>query len=300
MESAVALQSPAMSDHGYQLLESGNGRKLERFGPVLLDRPATAAIWPARDPAAYREADARFDRDASGRGRWHIRRSLPDPWTMRFAGITWGLRANDFGHVGVFPEQESNWHWITQEVERCRTAGLAPEVLNLFGYTGGSTLAAATAGAKVCHVDASKTSVRIARENAERSALGDAAIRWIVEDAVLFVDREIRRGRQYHGVILDPPSYGRGRRGEVWQLEELVMELLAKCRQVMTENPQFLLFTGHSPGFTPLVLANLVGELFPGPVAYDEMVLPALDGRPLPSGASARWSAVGTPDGGAP
>jgi len=287
---------PEGAGDGYRLIESGAGRKLESFGGVVVDRPCAAAVWPQRDPAAYSRAAARFDRDASGRGRWHVREPLPGDWTMALAGTTWGLRANDFGHVGIFPEQKANWRWIRAEAERVVARGAAPEVLNLFGYTGGSTLAAARGGAKVCHVDASKTSTRIARENAERSGLADAPIRWIVEDAVLFVEREIRRGRRYQGVILDPPSYGRGRRGEVWQLEELVMELLDKCLAVMADAPEFFLLTGHSPGFTPTVLANLVSELFPGPVECGEMVIPSSDARPLPSGAFARWSAGGGAD----
>ena len=276
----------------YRLLQSGDGRKLERFGAVVTDRPSPAAVWPQKDPKAFTRADARFERDASGRGRWRNRVPIPRPWEIEFSGVRWGLRANDFGHVGIFPEQESNWRWIGKEVERIAAGGTQPEVLNLFGYTGGSTLAAARAGARVCHVDASKTSTRIARENAEGSGLAEAPVRWIVEDALLFVEREVRRGRSYHGVILDPPSYGRGRRGEVWQLEELIMDLLEKCRAAMGDHPEFFLLTGHSPGFTPVVLANLVGTMFDGPVEPSEMLIPADDGRPLPSGASARWSSA--------
>ena len=286
-------EGPDRAAGGYRLIESGDGRKLEEFGGVIVDRPCAVAVWPRRDVQAYSRAPARFDRDASGKGRWKLRGRLPNPWAIDFAGTTWGLRPNDFGHVGIFPEQADNWAWIESEVARVVATGTQPEVLNLFGYTGGSTLAAARAGARVCHVDASKTSTRIARENAEGSGLGEAPIRWIVEDALLFVEREIRRGRQYHGVILDPPSYGRGRRGEVWQLEELVMDLLGKCRTVMGDAPEFFLLTGHSPGFTPVVLANLVGELFDGPVVPGEMLIPADDGRPLPSGAYARWSRGG-------
>jgi len=280
-----------MSDPGYQLLASGSGRKLERFGGATVDRPSAAALWPPRDPAAFRAADARFERDASGRGRWTIRRAFPEAWTMPFAGLVWQLRANDFGHVGVFPEQEENWRWLAAEVARCRSAAIVPEVLNLFGYTGGSTLACARAGASVCHVDASKTTVRIARENAEASGLAEAPVRWIVEDALLFLEREIRRGRRYHGVILDPPSYGRGPGGEVWQLEERAMEIVARCREAMGDDPRFFLLTGHSPGFTPIVLANLVGEVLPGAAQCGEMAIPGADGRALPSGAYARWSA---------
>ena len=285
--------STESNDRGYRLIESGAGRKLESFAGTITDRPCAAAVWPQRSREAYRRADVRFERDASGRGRWQMRRQVPSSWSMDFGGITWGLRPNDYGHLGIFPEQESNWRWIGREVERIRAEGTTPRVLNLFGYTGGSTLAAAKAGAEVCHVDASKTSTRIARENAEATGLGESPIRWIVEDALLFVDREIRRGRDYHGVVLDPPSYGRGRRGEVWQLEDRVMELLKKCREVMTDTPEFFLLTGHSPGFTPVVLANLVGELFPTPAQPLEMLIPSDDDRPLPSGAAARWSKGG-------
>lgn len=287
-------------ESGYRLLASGAGRKLERFGEATIDRPSAAALWPQRDPEAFGAADARFERDASGRGRWHHRRAFPEPWTMEHAGIRWQLRANDFGHVGVFPEQEENWRWLAAETARARAAGVIPEVLNLFGYTGGSTLACARAGGSVCHVDASKTSVRIARENAEGSGLAGAPIRWIVEDALLFLDREIRRGRRYHGVILDPPSYGRGRSGEVWQLEEQAMELIARCREAMGDDPRFFLLTGHSPGFTPLVLRNLVGEVLEGTPESGEMAIPGADGRALPSGAFARWSAGGGGSGSGP
>jgi len=289
-----------MHESGYQLLDSGGGRKLERFGAAIVDRPSAAALWSPRDPAAFRGADARFERDASGRGVWQQRRAFPEPWTMSFAGLHWQLRANDFGHVGIFPEQEENWRWLAGEVARARAGGLIPEVLNLFGYTGGSTLACARAGASVCHVDASKTSVRIARENAEGSGLAAAPIRWIVEDALLFLDREIRRGRRYHGVILDPPSYGRGKSGEVWQLEEQALELIARCREAMGGDPRFFLLTGHSPGFTPLVLQNLVGEVLEGSPESGEMAIPGADGRALPSGAYARWSAGSAGSGGSP
>ncbi len=283
-----------MESSQYELIESGDGRKLERFGSAIVDRPCAVAVWPRRDPSAYSAADLSFARDSSGRGNWRSRREAPNPWRMTYENICWNLRPNDFGHLGIFPEQQENWRWIAREVMRVGSIDRSPEVLNLFGYTGGSTLAAAAAGASVCHVDASKTSTRTARENAEASGLSEAPVRWIVEDALLFVDREIRRGRRYDGVILDPPSYGRGRRGEVWQLEELVMELLGKCREVMTDSPSFFLLTGHSPGFTPQVLANLVNEVLPGEergtTEAFEMTIPAGDGRPLPSGAAARWS----------
>lgn len=276
------------SHPGYELIDSGEQMKLERFGDFLLARPSAQSVWQQRLPKEWSRADATFQRDSSGNGTWHFHRKVPEQWTMKYADLTWCLRRNDFGHVGIFPEQEPSWAWIREQV------AVAPdgcEVLNLFGYTGGSTLAAAAAGAKVVHVDASKTSVRAARDNAEASGLAERPVRWIVEDAGRFVDREIRRERRYHGIVLDPPTYGRGARGEVWKIEEHLREFLAKCGQLLHGSNSFLLLSGHSPGFTPLVLANLLKDLGARDVEHGEMVMRERDGRPLPSGAYARWGA---------
>ncbi|MEE8142282.1 MAG: class I SAM-dependent methyltransferase [Planctomycetota bacterium] len=275
-----------MAENGYQLLDSGDQRKLERFGAYLLERPSAQAVWERRDPKAWQSAAARFVRDSSGSGRWQGQ-PLPEQWLMQHAGLRWNLRPNDFGHLGIFPEQEESWRW---SAERIRGAVGDVEVLNLFGYTGGSTLSAAAAGARVCHLDASKTSVRSARENAALSELEDRPVRWIVDDVLRFVQRETRRERRYHGIILDPPTYGRGARGETWQIEEDLRPLLEQCVGLLHDSPLFLILSSHSPGFTPLVLANLLAPCPSGSVECGEMVIRDRWGRPLPSGAYARWS----------
>ncbi|MEM7168192.1 MAG: class I SAM-dependent methyltransferase [Planctomycetota bacterium] len=278
------------NENGYQLVDSGQQQKLERFGPYTLVRPSAQSVWPRHSDRGWDEADASFVRDATGNGEWHFRTSVPQHWTMDYAGVTWGLQRNDFGHVGIFPEQEPSWRWIREQVARCATAGAAaPDVLNLFGYTGGSTLCAAAAGAQVVHLDASKVSVRNASENARLSGLAERPVRWIVDDAVRFVDRELRRQRCYHGIVLDPPTYGRGTRGEIWKVEDDVLPLMEKCAALLQDRGKFLLLSSHSPGFTPFVLENLARVLPTGTITSGEMVMTDVAGRPLPSGAYARW-----------
>ncbi|MCA8960524.1 MAG: class I SAM-dependent methyltransferase [Planctomycetes bacterium] len=278
------------SDGGYRLIDSGNQEKIERFGDYLLRRPSSQAVWRPNSRQAWDDSDARFERDRRGTGRWLSTR-LPESWTMEFRGFTWTLRPNDHGNVGIFPEQASCWDWIESCIAAAAGRSDEPlEVLNLFGYTGGSTLAAARAGARVVHLDASKTSIAAARENAEASGLGDRPIRWITDDAVKFVRREFRRDRRYHGIILDPPTYGRGSSGEVWQIEEGITDLLDDCARLLADDARFVLFSSHSPGFTPLALANLLEAPADGRVESEEMVIEDLAGRPLPSGAFARWS----------
>ena len=250
-------------------------------------RPSSQAVWSPRHPERWPEATARFTRTAGGTGNWHLKEPFPHLWQAHFAGITWNLRQNDFGHVGIFPEQEECWQWIRHQVDR--GGGARINVLNLFGYTG-STLAAAAAGAQVCHLDASKASVRIARENANASGLGDLPVRWIVDDANAFSRREIRRGRRYQGIILDPPSFGRGPTSEAWQIDEHLPGLLEMCRDLLADDARFVLLTCHSPGYTPQALANLLDEIVVGPKEKGEMVIESADGRPLPSGSHARWS----------
>lgn len=272
----------------YQLIDSGDQKKLERIGGVLMVRPSTQAVWSPRHPEKWDAATARFTRTSEGTGNWQLKKSLPRPWQAEFAGITWNLRNNDFGHVGIFPEQEECWQWIRHQVDR--GGGAEVNVLNLFGYTGGSTLAAAAAGAQVCHLDASKTSVGIARENAAASGLVDHPIRWIVDDATVFTRREIRRGRRYQGIILDPPSFGRGPGNELWKIDEHLPDLLELCRDLLADDASFMLLTCHSPGYTPQALANLLDEVVAGPKEQGEMLITSIDGRPLPSGSHARWS----------
>ena len=202
---------------GYQLIDSGDQQKLERFGDHVLARPSSGAVWRRATPKVWAQVDATFLRDTSGTGTWNG--DLPETWTLEHGGITWQLRPNSFGNLGIFPEQESCWGWLEEQIGSLGGAAGDIEVLNLFGYTGGSTLCCARAGARLCHVDASKTSTRQARENATASGLDGRPIRWIVEDAMRFVEREVRRERRYHGLILDPPSYGRGTRGETWKID---------------------------------------------------------------------------------
>ena len=276
----------------YQLLDFGDGRRLERFGPVVLDRPCPAAetirtaatgLWSA--------ADARFERLAGDQGRWTRRGDSPQHWTVAHDRMILELKRTDFGHVGLFPEQAENWDWIAEQVTQSRSAAVSPmKVLNLFAYTGGSTLAAAAAGAQVTHVDAARNIVAWARHNAELSALGDAPIRWIVEDAAKFVKREIRRGNRYDAVILDPPSYGHGTHGEAWRLAEDLPRLLALCAEVTMPRPRFVLLTCHTPGLSPTVLRELLAAGF-GSADIDSapLLLVASTGQTLPSGVVARW-----------
>ena len=287
----------------YQLLDFGDGRRLERFAGVTLDRPCPAAerIAPA-DQAAWRQADARFDRTDSERGEWTCRRELPERWTIAGGPLVLELKRTQFGHLGVFPEQGDNWRWIAEQVRlagQSRPVGRsALRVLNLFAYTGGSTLAAAAAGAEVVHVDAAKNIVAWARRNAALSGLADAPIHWIVDDAMKFVKRELRRGSLYDAVILDPPSYGHGARGEVWRLSKHLPRLLDLCRGLTAGRLRFILLTCHTPDFEPSRLAGMMARaLDPSPagrrrsLAAASLSLPSATGRTLPSGSVVKWSA---------
>lgn len=273
----------------YALLDFGDGRRLERFGPVCLDRPCPAADGFFRmAPRLWAEADAQFERiDADKeRGAWSVRTELPDRWAVELGSLRFELKATDFGHMGLFPEQAENWAWLERVI---REAGRPVRVLNLFGYTGGSTLAAAAAGAEVVHVDAARNVVAWARRNADLSGLAEAPVRWIAEDASKFVQRELQRGNRYDAVILDPPSYGHGPRGEVWRLAKDLPRLLAQCAALTGPELLFLLLTCHTPGFTAERLADMVEESFDGSCEAGELTIAAEDGRRLPSGVVVRW-----------
>jgi len=293
--------------NGYELLDFGGGRRLERFGPWIIDRPCPAAepFAPA-EAALWRQAHARFERDvkksdASGKsdvsgesGRWTTVESLPERWTIGPEPFHLELKLSPFGHLGVFAEQADNWRWIADRVAR---ADRPLAVLNLFGYTGASTLAAAAAGAaEVVHVDAAHNTIRWARRNAEISGLADAPIRWIAEDASKFVRRELKRGNAYDAVILDPPSYGHGRRGEVWRLSKHLAWLLADCAALTAGRRSFMLLTAHTPeydeGRLAAMLAEALGETDEagGRLSARAMSIRGADGRELPSGSAARWS----------
>jgi 23S rRNA (cytosine1962-C5)-methyltransferase len=278
------------SSHEYQLLDFGDGRKLERFGGVVLDRlcPAAEGISPT-DRQLWKQPAARYERTSGDKGLWQTGGgAFPSPWTLSHDSFRLELKWTDFGHLGVFPEQAANWDWIA---ERVRQANRPLKVLNLFAYTGGSTLAAAAAGAEVVHVDAARNTVAWARRNAELSGLADAPIRWIAEDAMLFVRRELKRGNQYQAVILDPPSYGHGPKGEVWKLAEDLAELLSLCAELTAADRRFVLLSCHSPGFGPRELGRLMAQAFgEANIETGEMVLNSAAGRTLPCGAMARFS----------
>jgi 23S rRNA (cytosine1962-C5)-methyltransferase len=284
----------------YELLDFGAGRRLERFGPVVVDRPCPAAEHVTKQrPALWRDAVAKYDGDRTASGKWSGAKAVdwPDldvPLSDRHA-IRVRLSASPAGQVGLFPEQFPNWRWLCERLQRSTTP---LKILNLFAYTGGSTLAAAVAGAEVTHVDASKPSVAIARANAELSGLAAAPIRWIVEDALKYCEREVRRGMKYDGVILDPPSYGHGPKGEEWSVHRDLPKLLALCRQLtgggqLTAGaPRLLLATCHTPGIGPAELSALVSDSIFGscrqPPTTGELFLATASGRKLPSGIFAR------------
>ncbi len=271
----------------YQLVDSGNEQKLERFGPFLIARPCSQALWkPSLSKEEWRSADATFSRE--GGNAWSFRTKLPKNWGVEIEGVQFKLSPTDFGHLGVFPEHSLLWNPIR---ERIKTRN-SPQVLNLFAYSGGATLAAAGAGARVCHLDASKGMVAWARENAELNHLSAAPIRWIIDDAIKFLQREIKRGVRYEGIILDPPSFGRGSNQEMFKIERDIHPLLDLCRQLLSEDPLFLIVTTHTPGMTPLVMHHLLKQKMEGmggTLETGEMILPSSRGVDVPSGSFARW-----------
>lgn len=277
--------------HGtYELIDSGCGRKLEKFGPYLLVRPCSQAVWqPLLPEKEWKKADAIFSRDQEN--KWTYLRQLPEQWQIESAEILFKVSPTDFGHLGIFPEQTQSWEWIQKIVKTGSKE--KPRVLNLFAYSGGSTLAAAKAGAAVCHLDASKGMVSWARENAVLNKLEHAPIRWIVEDVKKFLMRERKRGSRYEGIILDPPSFGRGSKGELFKIEEDIIGLLQDCRELLSDHPLFVLFSCHTPGFSPLVMQHLLTQQMHGVKGKIEAGEMALNGMAktfdVPSGTYAKW-----------
>lgn len=279
---------------GYALLDSGEGEKLERFGPVVLRRPDPQALWrPKLGPDEWAAAHLRFIRESDRGGRWEAHREAPkeargkEPsWTVDFGQARFLIRPTPFKHVGLFPEQASNWSFVE---ERGRELGRGAKLLNLFGYTGAASVLAAQAGFEVTHVDASKASLNWTRENAVASGLGERALRIVHEDALAFANREARRGNKYAGVLLDPPHYGRGPKGEKWQFEESFAPLLEAVGQLLDERA-FLVLSTYAIGYSPLAFHNLLSELEGGEVEAGELALREEAGeRLLPCGFSARW-----------
>ena len=277
-----------MMNDDYELLDSGDGRKLERFGKYVLARPCSQAMWrPCKSEADWNRADASFDREDGN--HWHGRGNLPKEWQIETAGIRFKLGGTDFGHLGIFPEQRAQWRWIREKIEVEKRGGRRTiSVLNLFAYSGGSTMAAALGGAEVCHLDASKGMVEWARENARLNGLAERPIRWIVDDAHKFMKREIRRGRTYDAVILDPPTFGRGAGGEMYKIERDLKDTLSLVRDLLSERPAFVLFSSHTPGLSQIVAENILSQLFPAArLESGEMLLEGAS-LPCPSGIYCR------------
>ncbi len=281
----------------YQILDASDKEKLECWGPYRLIRPDPQIIWQTRkeDPA-WRKPNAHYHRSHSGGGDWEFF-DLPDSWELHYPltghPLTFQLKPFKFKHTGVFPEQAVNWEWMNA---RIREAGRPIKVLNLFAYTGGATLACAAAGASVTHVDASKGMVGWAKENAAGSGLGDRPIRWLVDDCLKFVEREIRRGNTYDAIVMDPPSYGRGPKGEIWKIEDMVFSLVYQCTKILSEQPLFFLINSYTTGLAPAVLTYMLGvtmgQRYGGRVEAAEIGLPVTStGLVLPCGASGRWEA---------
>ena len=277
----------------YEVLDTGDGEKLERWKDILLRRPDPQAIWPKQQPNLWGKADAHYHRSARGGGEWEFFRTLPQRWTVDYRELKFYVRPTGFKHTGLFPEQAVNWDWMSGLIRR---AGRPIRVLNLFGYTGGATLACAAAGAKVTHVDAAKGMVQWAGENRRLAEIDETRVRWIVDDALKFVQREARRGNVYEGILMDPPSYGRGPGGEIWKLEDELFGLVDACEKVLAQDALFMLINSYTTGLQPAVLNNMlsmtVGKSRAGCVTADEIVLPVTGGGVLPGGASGRGEAV--------
>ena len=276
----------------YEVIDTSTGEKLERWGDYILVRPDPQVIWNTpKNNAGWRKKNGHYHRSVKSGGEWECW-NLPEEWSIHYKELTFHLKPFSFKHTGLFPEQAVNWDWFSELI---RNAGRPIKVLNLFAYTGGATLSAAKAGANVTHVDASKGMVAWAKENAAASGLKDAPIRWLVDDCVKFVEREIRRGNQYDAIIMDPPSYGRGPKGEIWKIEESIYPFIELTTQILTDKPLFYLVNSYTTGLQPAVLTYMIQTAlvprFGGVVESSEIGLPvSSNGLVLPCGASGRWT----------
>lgn len=291
MERITLVTKPSKN---YTLLDSGDQQKLERYGAIVLARPDPQALWSkTRVAGEWSKAQGRFERQGK-EGVW-VADNLPKQWQIEFGNLQFLIRPTSFKHTGIFPEQLSNWEWVGEILRRSK-ASEELKVLNLFGYTGGATLAAAQAGAAVTHVDASKTAVAWARENAGASGLSDKPIRWLVEDVLVFVKREIKRGSRYDGIIMDPPAFGHGPKDELWKIEEDLIELIHLCGQLLSDKPLFFLINGYAAGYSPLAFAYNLEQFqtkFGGKIEYGDLAIAQEAGdRVLPCGIFARWSST--------
>lgn len=275
----------------YEVIDCSKGEKLERWGSYLLLRPDPQVLWDTpKKHRGWKKMNGHYHRNAKGGGEWEFF-DLPQQWEISYKTLRFNLKPFSFKHTGIFPEQAVNWDWFSNKI---KNSGRPVKVLNLFAYTGGATLAAANSGASVTHVDASKGMVGWAKENAKSSGLEQASIRWIVDDCVKFVEREIRRGSHYDAIIMDPPSYGRGPKGEIWKIEDAIFPLVKLCSQLLSDKPLFFLINSYTTGLAPSVLSYMLGievaNKYKGTISADEIGLPvSSNGLVLPCGASGRW-----------
>lgn len=278
----------------YEVIDTSKGEKLERWGDYILVRPDPQVIWDTpKTHKGWKKMNGHYHRSAKGGGEWEFF-DLPQQWSIHYKELTFHLKPFSFKHTGLFPEQAANWEWFGNKIRtEIKNTGRTIKVLNLFAYTGGATLAAASAGAAVTHMDASKGMVGWAKENAASSGLSEAPIRWIVDDCVKFVEREIRRGNHYDAIIMDPPSYGRGPKGEIWKIEDCIHPLIKLCVQLLSDDPLFFLINSYTTGLAPSVLTYMLAtelKKFKGTVTSDEVgLLVSSNGLVLPCGASGRW-----------
>jgi 23S rRNA (cytosine1962-C5)-methyltransferase len=280
----------------YELLDAGNGQKLERYGEFVLLRPDPEALWNKTLPeSVWKNSDLQFVRNGN-KTKWIKKDGIPPSWNIEFGGLNFQIAPSSFKHTGLFPEQLPNWEWMAELITNYKLLinNEKPiKVLNLFAYTGGATLAVASAGAEVCHVDGSKTAVAWARVNAELSGLADAPIRWIVEDCVMFLKREIKRGHRYDAIIMDPPSFGHGPKDELWKIESHFLELMDLCKQILSDKPLFVLINGYTAGYSPIAYKNNLVDMmkgYKGSVEIGELTIKqSSSDKLLPCGIFARW-----------
>jgi 23S rRNA (cytosine1962-C5)-methyltransferase len=278
----------------YELLDSGEGAKLERYGSVVFSRPDPEALWKQHLPkATWDKADAIFIRNGA-KNEWKLKPSVPAKWNIAFGGFMFAIKPTSFKHTGLFPEQLANWEWMKEVIDEKKSEYKEPvRVLNLFGYTGGASLACASAGAEVCHVDGSKSAVAWAKENAELSGLADKPIRWIIDDVIVFLKREVKRGNKYHGILMDPPAFGHGPKDELWKIEEHFIELMDLCKAVLSDDPLFVLINGYTAGYSAIAYQNCLSDIVKGRQGTIEIgelgIEESKTSRILPCGIFARW-----------
>lgn len=276
----------------YTILDTGDGMKLERWGDVTLARPDPQVIWEKQRPNLWKKADAIYERSRSGGGEWHFMKKLPERWEFKYRDLKFYVRPTGFKHTGLFPEQSANWDFMSELIKKRNNGGRKPKVLNLFAYTGAATMACAKAGADVVHVDAAKSMNMWAKENAQLSGLADANIRYLQDDCLKFVERELRRGNSYDGILMDPPSYGRGKDGQVWKVEDDLYNLVITTARLLSDEPLFFIINSYTTGLSSVVTGNMLSLVMPkgGSITAGDLAIPTEQkGIYLPCGTTARW-----------